>query len=108
MTTKFQVSVTYDGRVLFLAHTVIVGWQRALLSSHSGSQADGADTLSNTASHSDRGKENSGGSSFCKEVFTSNSDSSSELDMPQPTTGNRKFDPAVSLREREQKILAKA
>lgn len=44
-------------------------WQRALLISHSGSQADEADTLSNTASHSDRGKENAGGPSPANKVL---------------------------------------
>lgn len=31
VTTKFQVSVTFDGKVLFLVHTDIEGWLRALL-----------------------------------------------------------------------------
>lgn len=64
----------------FLAHTVIVGRQRALLISHSGSQTDGADTLSNTASHGDSRRENCGGFSSCKKVFTFKPKSSSQLD----------------------------
>lgn len=54
---------------MFLAHTITVVRQRALLISHSGSQADEADTLSNTASHSDRGKENAGGPSPANKVL---------------------------------------
>ena len=47
--------MTFDGQVLFLAHSATEGRQRALLFSHSRSQANGADTLSEVASHSDRG-----------------------------------------------------
>ena len=52
LTTKFRVSVTFDGKVLFLAHSATEDWQRPLLFSYSRSQADGTDIPSKVASHS--------------------------------------------------------